>query len=57
MEGANQSPGDAIRIFTQLSFGGTAMGLAVGIIATLWMRTMFDNPAAEVFTYLCCNKI
>lgn len=44
----HQSPGDAIRIFTQLSVGGTALGLAVGIVATLWLRTMFENPAAEV---------
>ena len=48
MEGKHQSPGDAIRIFTQLSAGGTALGLAVGVIATLWLRTMFENPAAEV---------
>ena len=48
MEGQHQGPGKAIRIFVQLSFGGSGMGLAVGFLVTILLRTMFDNPDAEV---------
>ena len=48
VEGQRQVPGKAIRIFVQLSFGGTGMGLAVGFAVTILLRTMFDNHDAEV---------
>jgi NhaP-type Na+/H+ or K+/H+ antiporter len=48
VEGQHQGPGKAIRIFVQLSFGGSGMGLAVGFAVTILLRTMFENPDAEV---------
>ncbi len=48
MEGKTQTAGEAARISVQLSVGGAAFGIAVGIIATLWLRFMFDNTHAEI---------
>ena len=48
VQGLNQGPKEAIRVFVQLSGGGSAFGLAVGVAVTLWLRTMFENPSAEV---------
>ena len=52
MQGLNQGPKEAIRIFVQLSGGGSAFGLAVGMAVTLWLRTMFENPSAEVPSFM-----
>lgn len=48
MEGKNQTAGEAVRISVQLSVGGAAFGIAMGIIATLWLRFMFGNTQAEI---------
>lgn len=48
VEGKNQSAGEASRIAVQLSVGGAAWGLAVGLAATLWLRFMFENAHAEI---------
>jgi NhaP-type Na+/H+ or K+/H+ antiporter len=48
VEGKSQSAGEAVRISVQLSLGGAAWGLAVGIAATLWLRFMFENIHAEI---------
>jgi hypothetical protein len=44
VEGLNQSPADAVRILVQLSVGGPALGVGMGIATTLWLRFMFNNP-------------
>lgn len=48
MEGKSQPAGEAVRIAVQLSVGGAAWGLAVGVAATLWLRFMFENIHAEI---------
>ena len=48
VEGKTQTGGEAVRISLQLSVGGAAWGLAVGLAATLWLRFMFDNTHAEI---------
>lgn len=48
VEGKSQTVQDAVRISIQLSVGGAAWGLAVGLAATLWLRFMFENTDAEI---------
>lgn len=48
VEGQTQLAGKAVRISVQLSLGGAAFGVAVGVIVTSWLRTMFDNRMAEI---------
>lgn len=48
VEGKSQSAGEAVRISVQLSVGGAAWGLAVGLAATLWLRFMFETAHAEI---------
>ena len=36
------------RLFFKLSAGGPATGVAFGICMTLWLRTMFNKPLAEI---------
>lgn len=48
VEGKRQTAQDAVRISIQLSIGGAAWGLAVGLAATLWLRFMFENTDAEI---------
>ena len=48
VEGKSQSAGEAVRISVQLSVGGAAWGLAVGMAATLWLRFMFESIHAEI---------
>ena len=48
VEGQTQLAGKAVRISVQLSLGGAAFGVAVGVIITSWLRTMFDNRMAEI---------
>ncbi len=53
MEGKTQTAGEAVRISVQLSLGGAAFGVAVGLAATLWLRFMFDNMHAEITLTVC----
>lgn len=48
VEGQTQTAGAAVRIAVQLSLGGAAFGVAVGVVTTTWLRTMFDNRMAEI---------
>ena len=62
MEGKSQSAGEAVRISVQLSVGGAAWGLAVGVAATLWLRFMFESIHAEITLTvspcsLCCRAL
>ena len=48
MEGQSQTAGAVVRFSVQLSLGGAAFGLAVGVVTTTWLRTMYDNRMAEI---------
>lgn len=48
VEGGHETVGSAVKTLVQLSLGGPAFGLAVGLATTIWLRWMFNMPLAEI---------
>lgn len=40
--------GESIRFFARLALGGPALGIGCGIVATLWIKCVFNNIFVEI---------
>ena len=47
-EGQSQSLGDYVVLFLRLALGGCAVGIAVGIVVSIWLGYVYNDPILEV---------